>query len=152
MGMKANSNNFRRTKGALKYLVKKSSSSPPLNLFTNKGHTNYQRIAKNREIFYNKSVGQIGKILNQEGYETTIRPSKHADSKAKMIVVKNYGEKHNITFVEVSPGSARHGNIPYVRISTTDIGKIKIINGTKAQYKTDNSENAKLIFKRRKKK
>jgi len=146
MGMKANSGYFFGTKGSSKY-------SPDIEDFASKifrkdGHTDYKRIAKNRELFYNKSIYQINNAMKEKGYETTIRKSTHSASKAKFIIVGNSNKNRNVTAVEVSPGSPRHGNIPYVRISTSDYGKIKVINGTKSQYKTDGLENARLIIRR----
>ena len=88
--------------------------------------------------------------MQEQGYETIIRPSKHATSKAKVIVVSNADKHRNITQVQVSPGTARHGNIPYVKISTNNSGRFKIIDGTKSEYKTDGNENAKLFFRRKK--
>lgn len=147
MGMKANSNNFSGTKGALRYNLNIQFFASKI--FSKDGHTDYKRIANNREMFYDKSVYQINNAMKQQGYETTIRKSVHSNSKAKFIVVGNSNKNRNVTTVEVTPGTPRHGNIPYVRISTSDLGKFKVINGTKAQYKTDGSENAKLIFRRK---
>ena len=62
--------------------------------------------------------------------------------------IGNSDKDRNITQVQVSPGSKRHGNIPYVKISTTDIGIQKIIDGTSTQYKTDGAEHATLLFRR----
>lgn len=84
-------------------------------------------------------------------YETTQRVSTHAGSKAKFIVTLNNNKDRNIQHIQVSPGSKRHGDVPYVKISTSDIGKIKIIDASKEQYKTDGVERAKLIFGRKKK-
>lgn len=39
-----------------------------------------------------------------------------------------------------------HGSSPYVKISTTDQGIIKIIDGSKSLYKTDGKETATIIF------
>ena len=108
-------------------------------------------ISKYRERFLGKKVGQIDRMLRKRGYETIIRKSVHSTSKAKVIVVGNADSERNITQVQVSPGSKRHGNVPYVKISTNDIGIQKIINGTAAEYKTDGRENAKLWFRRDKK-
>lgn len=105
-------------------------------------------ISRHREKFLGKTVGQINKLLVQRGYKTTIRRSVHSTSRAKVIVVGNSSADRNITQIQVSPGSKRHGNIPYVKISTTDIGIQKIINGTPEQYKTDGKEKATLLFRR----
>ena len=105
-------------------------------------------ISRYRERFLGKTIGQIDKMLRRHGYETTIRKSKHSTSQAKVIVIGNSSTERNITQVQVSPGSKRHGNIPYVKISTNDIGIQKIIDGTPSQYKSDGSETAKLWFRR----
>ena len=107
-----------------------------------------ESISAHREKFLGKTVGQIDKMLRQRGYQTTIRKSTHSTSKAKVIVIGNSSATRNITQVQVSPGSKRHGGVPYVKISTTDIGIQKIIDGTPAQYKTDGKENATLLFRR----
>ena len=86
--------------------------------------------------------------MHNQGYKTIIRPSKHTTSKAKIIVTTNSTAQRNIAQVQVSPGSKRHGDIPYVKISTRDIGIIKIIDATKEQYKSDGQEKAKLLFRR----
>ncbi len=105
-------------------------------------------ISKYRERFLGKTVGQIDKMLRKRGYQTTIRKSIHSTSKAKVIVIGNSSTERNITQVQVSPGSKRHGSIPYVKISTNDIGIQKIIDGTPDKYKTDGKEKARLLFRR----
>lgn len=121
------------------------SSTPPL--FVN-GHVTYEGIAAHREEFMGKTVEQIAEMLRQNGYEFNIRRSKHADSTAQIIEIKNASKERNIKQVQVSPeGSDRHGNIPYVKISTSNEGKIKVIDGTREKYDTDGHEKARLIFK-----
>ena len=105
-------------------------------------------ISEHREKFLGKTVGQIDKMLRKRGYETTIRKSKHSTSRARVIVVGNSSKERNITQVQVSPGSKRHGNVPYVKISTTDIGIHKIIDAKRSEYKTDGLEKATLLFRR----
>ncbi len=53
--------------------------------------------------------------------------------------------------MQISPGSKRHGETPYVKVSTTDSGKYKIVSN-KDKYKSDGNEKAKVYFARRKKK
>lgn len=105
-------------------------------------------VSAHREKFLGKTVGQIDKMLKKRGYKTTIRKSMHSTSHAKVIVIGNSSTERNITQVQVSPGSSRHGNVPYVKISTNDIGIQKIIDGTPAKYKTDGKEKATLLFRR----
>lgn len=52
----------------------------------------------------------------------------------------------NISQVQVSPGGGRHGSNPYIKISTTDQGIIKIIDGPQSLYKTDGMETTTNIF------
>ena len=125
--------------------VKKLNRQP---IFNNKGHVTIGSISARREFFLGKSVAKIESILHKTGYETQRRPSKHSTSKAKIIVTLNPSKERNITQVQVSPGSKRHGNVPYVKISTTDYGKIKIIGSSKEKYKTDNKEKATLLYRR----
>ena len=109
----------------------------------------YKGIAANREEFMGKTVGQIDKLLRQNGYTFNIRPSKHKDSTAKIIEITNASKERNIKQVQVSSdGSSRHGNVPYVKISTSNEGKIKIINGTPEKYVAGDNEKARLIFRR----
>lgn len=112
------------------------------------GHVTLKSISDRREFFLGKSIKKIDAYLHQQGYETVIRPSKHATSRAKVIVTTNPTVHRNIAQVQVSPGSKRHGDVPYVKISTKDIGIIKIIDGTREQYKSDGNEKAKLLFRR----
>ena len=60
--------------------------------------------------------------------------------------MNNPGGGKNISQVQVSPGGGRHGELPYVKISTTDQGKIKIVDGLEELYKTDGEETATIIF------
>ena len=117
--------------------------------FDPKGHVTEKSIADHREFFWGKSVAKIEKILHRFGYKTVRRPSVHKESSAKIIVVKNSSKDRNITQVQVSPGSKRHGFVPYVKISTSDSGKIKLVNAYKNQYKSVGNEQAKIYFKRR---
>lgn len=87
-----------------------------------------QSLSDHREKFLGKTVGQIDKLLRKRGYETTIRKSKFSSSLAKVIVVGNSSKERNITQVQVSLGSKRHCDVPYVKISTNDIGIQKIID------------------------
>ena len=84
------------------------------------------------------------------GYIFKERDSKRKTkgSKALILEIKNTSKDRNISQVQVSPGSKRHGDVPYVKISTIDIGKIKIINGTEDKYKIDGKETATILFRR----
>ncbi len=130
---------FHRTKGSKKEKNK---------IFSPRGCISFASISERREKWLGKSVAKIENELHKNGYITQRRPSVKPHSKAKIIVVLNTGKDKNISQIQVSPGSKRHGNVPYVKISTTDIGKIKIIGANQSEYKTDGKENAKLLFRR----
>lgn len=125
---------------------------PKAPIFSETGHVTFESISARREFFLGKSVARIDHELQKYGYTTKRRGSVHATSKARVIVVTNQSRERNISQVQISPGSKRHGNVPYVKISTTDQGRIKIIAASPAEYKTDTHENAKLLFRRKKRK
>ena len=130
---------------------KKSETKPPRKpIFDKNGHVTLNSIAARAEFFLGKSVARLEHELRKYGYKTYRRFSNHKGSKAKIIVTLNKSKDRNIAQVQVSPGSKRHGNVPYVKISTTDIGKIKIIAASPAEYKSDGQEKAILIFGRKK--
>ncbi len=140
---KPDSGHFSGTKGANHV---DSGSSPPL--FDN-GHVTYESIAAHREEFMGKSVEQIADLLSKNGYEFNQRGSKNKGSTAQIMEITNASKERNIKQVQVSPnGSSRHGSVPYVKISTSNEGKIKIIDAKKENYKTAGDEKAKLIFRR----
>ena len=140
---KGSNGSFKGTNGAKNA---GGGSAPPL--FDN-GHVTYESIAANREEFMGKSVEQIGDLLKRNGYEFNTRGSKNKGSTAKILEITNPSKERDIKQVQVSSdGSRRHGGIPYVKISTSNAGKIKIIDGKREEYKTDGSENATLIFRR----
>ncbi len=118
-------------------------------IFSKTGHVTLKSISARAEFFLGKSVARIEHELHKYGYKTQRRPSKHSSSKAKIILTLNGNKDRNISQIQVSPGSKRHGDVPYVKISTTDIGKIKIIGASPSDYKSDGRENAKLIFRRK---
>lgn len=139
---KGNSGTFHGTSGA------SNAVTPPL--FDN-GHVTYESIAAHREEFMGKSVEQIGSLLKNNGYEFNVRASKHKDkgSTAIILEITNSSKERNIKQVQISPdGSSRHGNIPYVKLSTSDERIIKVIDGTPKEYVSDGKETARLIFRR----
>lgn len=122
------------------------SSTPPL--FDN-GHVTYEGTAAHREEFMDKSVEQIAEMLKENGYEFNIRGSRNPNSTTKIIQITNPSKERNIDQVQVSPdGSRHHGNVPYVKISTSNESLIKVIDGSREQYRTDGTEKARLIFRR----
>ena len=120
-----------------------------LPIFTPSGHVTLNSISERREFFLGKSVSKIKNLLKKYGYEARITKSKHPESKAIIIRVLNTSKERNISQIQISPGSIRHGSVSYVKISTIDIGRIKIINSKESEYKTDGKENAILLFRRK---
>ena len=129
----------------------KGGGNPAPPLFDNNGHVTYEGIAAHREEFMGKSVEQIAEMLKENGYEFNIHPSNRQNrgSTAQIIEITNPTKERNINQIQVSPdGSRHHGNVPYVKISTSNEGLIKVIDGTREQYRTDGTEKARLIFRR----
>ena len=81
------------------------NSSKKDGVFSSTGHVSNNSISKNREYFYGKSAKQISQDMQRLGYDTTVRKSAHAKSKAEVIVVGNSDKHKNISQVLVSPGS-----------------------------------------------
>ena len=154
MGMKRNSNHFPiggggggPSKRTEKIPFEINNKKP---IFDARGNVTFNSISARREFFLGKSIARLEHVLNEYGYQTTRRASTHRGSKAKFIVTLNPSKDRNITQIQVTPGSRRHGNVPYVKISTSDIGRIKIVASDSQTYKTDNKENAHILFRRKK--
>ena len=126
---------------------KKRKNKKPI--FDEKGHVTLESISARREFFLGKSIARIEHELHKHGYTTERRKSNSPGSKAKITIVINSSKERNIGQIQVSPGSKRHGDVPYVKISTKDIGKIKIIGSDSSKYKTDGKEKATLLFRRK---
>ena len=154
MGMKSKSAHFGG--GSAGGSSKRAGKSPALigggkqPIFDKSGHVTFNSISARREFFLGKSVARLEHELNKHGYETTRRPSRYRGSKAKFIVTLNSSKERNITQLQISPGSKRHGGVAYVKVSTSDIGRIKIVCGNSRSYKTDGKETAKILFRRKK--
>ena len=118
-------------------------------IFDKTGHVTLESISERREFFLGKSIARIEHELHKYGYITERRKSNSPGSKAKITIVINSSKERNIAQIQVSPGSKRHGDVPYVKISTKDIGKIKIIGSDSSKYKTDGKEKATLLFRRK---
>ena len=147
-----NHGGFGATKGMRK------SGLLPMNLqffaskaFGKGGHLTEESFVGHREFFLGKSVSKIKKEMEKHGYITEVAPSTHVGSKAKFIIVKNESKVRNITMIEVTPGSKQHGTVPYVRISTNNIGKYKIVSNQE-KYVPGKDDKAKVYYPRRKKK
>lgn len=139
---------FGKTKG---YMQKNKNTTPRSKAISAQGEVTEKSITEHAEFFLGKSIGRMEKELKLRGYETIRRPSKHSTSRAKIIITTKHNGIRNISQIQISPGSKRHGNVSYIKISTTNIGKFKIINGSRKEYKTDGTETAKILFRRDKK-
>ena len=88
--------------------------------------------------------------MRNSGYDVVVEASKKSKLGAMVIRVNNASESagRNIQMIQVSPSGGRHGELPYIKISTTssDIGKIKIVNGTEELYKASGEKNVTVIF------
>ncbi|SHJ52685.1 hypothetical protein [Pseudobutyrivibrio xylanivorans] len=129
----------------------------PLNLqffatkvFGKNGHFSEKNFEKYGAYFLGKSPSKISNEMNKHGYKTIIEPSNRMGSKAKRIVVQNTSKERNVAVVQVSPGSKRHGDTAYVKVSTIDSGKFKYVN-RKEKYKSDGDEKAKIYYVERRK-
>ena len=111
------------------------------------GHISDNDIKDNIPLLCDKKKTQVVRALKESGYIVEVKTSKKSRSGAVIIKVKNPSEKRNISQWQCSPGGGRHGNSPYMKISTTDQGIIKVINGKKSDYKSDNNEKANIYFK-----
>ena len=110
------------------------------------GKISIDDIKANPSAFSGKSAEEIADVLRNSGYDVTIKNSTRSRSGAQIIQINNSGGGKNISQVQVSPGGGRHGSNPYVKISTTDQGIIKIVDGIESTYKTDGKETATIIF------
>lgn len=117
----------------------------PKSVFEN-GRASIDTFKSNPKVFSGKSAEEIAKMLEDEGYQVSVQASKKSRSGAKIINIHNTGSEKNITQMQVSPGGGRHGDSPYVKISTSDQGIIKIVDGSENVYKTDGKETATIIF------
>ncbi|MBH5318322.1 hypothetical protein I6N90_10930 [Paenibacillus sp. GSMTC-2017] len=126
--------------------VKQNNAKGTGNGVFNNGRATVDGIKSNPTAFNRKSADEIAQMLRNEGYDVTVQSSDKSRSGAMIIKINNTGGDRNITQVQVSPGGGRHGGSPYVKISTSDQGIIKVVNGTESSYKTDGNESASIIF------
>ena len=110
------------------------------------GYVDAKKIAEDPSEFTGKSINDYANEMKQTGYEFKIKTSTRSRSGAQKIVVENGSNTRNISQLQVSPGGGRHGSQPYVKISTTDQGIIKVVTGNETMYRTDGLETANIIF------
>ena len=120
-------------------------------VFGKGGHLTDKSFEKYGTYFLGKSANKIASEMKKHGYETKVESSNHPHSKAKRIVVQNTSKDRNVSVVQVSPGSQRHGETAYVKESTTDSGKFKYV-AKKEKYKSDGDEKAKIFYVERRRK
>ena len=126
--------------------VLESGSKGGLDTIIKNGKVSIDDIKTNPSAFSGKTAEEIADVLRNSGYDVTIKNSTRSRSGAQIIQINNSGGGKNISQVQVSPGGGRHGSNPYVKISTTDQGIIKIVDGIEGTYKTDGKETATIIF------
>lgn len=126
--------------------VSKSKGEGGLDTIIKNGKVSIDDIKTNPSAFSGKSAEEIADVLRNSGYDVTIKNSTRSRSGAQIIQINNPGGGKNISQVQVSLGGGRHGSNPYVKISTTDQGIIKIVDGIESTYKTDGKETATIIF------
>ena len=106
------------------------------------------KIRQNPKQLKSVTPNQWIKVLKEYGYEDISKTkSKNPASKAQIVRIGKQGKGHNVNQIQFSPGGGRHGESPYIKISTTDNqGKIKVVFGKKADYKNEGNERATIIF------
>ena len=120
-------------------------------VFGKGGHLTEKSFEKYGTYFLGKSANKIVGEMKKYGYETKVEASNRPHSKAKRIVVQNTSKGRNISVVQISPGSKRHGETAYVKVSTTDSGKFKYV-AKKEKYISDGDEKAKIYYVERRRK
>jgi hypothetical protein len=117
-----------------------------LSMFTKEGTLIEKALLENIGLFEHINFDNFVKILEKLGYELEICDSIRSKSGAIIVKVKNISKEKNISQVQLSPGGGRHGPAAYMKISTIDIGKFKIVKGTSLDYIGNGAETAKIIF------
>ena len=115
-------------------------------LFEN-GKIKLDRIQSHPDFLKEVTPNQWVKVLKEMGYEGVSKcNAAHSTSGAILIKIERQGNGHNINQIQFSPGGGRHGDSPYIKISTTDQGKIKIVFGKESDYRHEGNERATIIF------
>lgn len=115
-------------------------------LFDN-GKIQMKRVKTNPKSLRNVTPNQWIKILNDLGYKEVSKfKSTQSSSGAMIVKIGKQGIGNNINQIQISPGGGRHGEAPYIKISTTDQGKIKVVFGKQSDYKHEGNERATIIF------
>jgi filamentous hemagglutinin len=131
--------------GAIKWKSIIATKGTSNTIFKN-GNVTADTIGENLDWFRGKSADEIADALTSQGYEVTVRNSTRSSSGAQIIEIHNNGGGMNISQVQVSPGGGRHGSSPYIKISTTDQGIFKIVDGSASDYLSNAVEKATIFF------
>ncbi len=111
------------------------------------GRIQLSKVKSNPKCLEKVTAKQWKKILSDLGYEdVSVAKSTHSSSGATIVKIGKQGKGNNINQVQISPGGGRHGETPYLKISTTDQGKIKVVFGKEAEYRHEGNEKATIIF------
>ena len=99
------------------------------------------RILEKPKKIWGRSAEEIAKDFRDAGYTVVEKGSKKPGNQSKVIQVKGHKQ---ITQIQVSPSSTRHGGA-YYKISTSDRGIVKVVD--KKTYKPTPDEKATIIYK-----
>ena len=116
--------------------------------FNSNGTITEESIRENVDAFCGKGTDVYVAALESIGYKVNVRKSSISKSGAVIVEVKNMSKERNVSQIQVSPGGGRHGNLPYVKISTTNSGIFKIVDGSESDYNTVGNEKATILFRR----
>ena len=89
---------------------------------------------------WGKTADEIAEAFIEKGYSVDIKQSTRGSGKATLIYIPDHP---NISLIEVHPGGGKHGGA-YYRISTTQQGKIKVVD--KHTYIPGKDEKAKIFY------
>ena len=137
---------FDSTESTTQEIARKDAVSKIISAFTENGTLTADSLHKNASVFVGNTVETYIEALELIGYIVETNNSKKSRSGAKIIKIKNESKNKNISQLQVPPGGGRHGSSPYVKISTNDIGKYKIVDGSITDYKQNADETAEIIF------
>lgn len=115
-------------------------------LFEN-GRILLEKVKANPKCLEKVTPKQWKKILSDLGYgDVSVAKSTQSSSGATIVKIGKQRRGNNINQVQISPGGGRHGERPYIKISTTDQGIIKVVFGKKSEYRHEGNEKATIIF------
>ena len=110
------------------------------------GHFSIEAAKSYAKQLETADINSLNQYLTELGYATNITNSNREFSNAAVIRITGGSDTMNISQIQFSPGGGRHGINPYLKISTTDQGIIKIVFGSPETYRTSGNERATIIF------